>query len=532
MTARRRAVWPVAVALVGGAGAARLAHLGGDSFWIDEISVTSLARDPGFPGSLVERAGPFEPPLSFLAVRAAVALGPDASFEAWARLPSALAGTAEVALAALLAWELTRSRRITLVASALLAAAPFGLRLSQDARYYPLFSLLALAAWWTGLRAWRAPTAGRWAAWGTVVGVGMLTHPFTPLVVAGQAVVGGAVSVRRRARPPARPVAAGVAVAVLLAAPWWTYAVLRWRSGPRRRVAINEPGTFDVRVDLDLLRRSAEWLLGNAARLTPLVAALAAAIAVGVLAARGRPGTVARVTMTLCLGTALALVPLARAMGTYFAMRRVGFLVPPLLIVAAIGIDAAGRSLGRLERRRAGPLAAAGVTAITVGVLALSVRATAGVYRSERTPYRELAEVVEAAPADDLVVIGPVPGRWRSRIPDYLDWRGVRRPVRYLRTRASPAELERVVPAGTRRVTWLLPSSPARIGLPGRALADPGRQAVIAGDRSWGNVILPWYAARSVGDPDTVAAVRDAVATLPALVRLDAPERVAPAGRA
>ena len=518
-----------------GAAVLRFTHLGGDSFWIDEISVTALARDPGFPASLVRRGGPFEPPLSFLAVRLATALGTDGAFETAARVPSAVGGTAEVLLLGLLGWELTRSRRIALVAATLLAVAPFALRLSQDARYYSLFSALVLASWWTATRAWRSPSWGRWCAWGVVVGVAQLTHPFTPLVVAGQVVLGLVAGTRaRRPRGWWRQPCAGLAVAIAVASPWYLYGAGRWwadrRSG--RRLALNEPGLFDVRVDLDLARRTGEWLLGNAARLTPLVATLAVAIAVGVLAGRGRPGTVARGAVALAVATGLVLVPLARAMGTYFAMRRVGFLLPPLLLAAAVGLEETGARLAHLDRRRARLLARLGVAAITTGVVVLSLRAVAGVYRSERTPYRAFAREVAAAPAGDVVVVGPVPGRWRPLIPRYLAWKGVSRPVRYLPTRASVAARERAVPTGSRRVTWLLPSAGEPAGLRARPLGDPGRAAVVAGDRSWGNVILPWYVARTAADPAIVTERRDRVATLPPFVRLDAPQRGAAVGRA
>lgn len=513
----------------------RFAHLGGDSFWIDEISVTALARDPEFPASLVRRGGPFEPPLSFAAVRVAIALAPAGAFETAARVPAALGGTAEVLFLGLLARELTRSRRVALVAATLLAVAPFALRLSQDARYYSLFSALALASWWAAARAWRSPSWARWCGWGVVVGVAQLTHPFTPLVVAGQVATGVIVALRGRL-PQGwwRQPAVGLGVAGVVASPWYLYGAGRWwadrRSG--RRFTLNEPGLFDVRVDVDLVRRSAEWLLGNATRLTPLVATLAFALTVGVLAGRGRRGTVARGAVAVAVATGLVLVPLARAMGTYFAMRRVGFLLPPLLLAAAVGLEETGTRLAHLDRRRARPLAALGVAVLTAGLVALSLRAGFGVYRSERTPYRALARVVAAAPAGDVVVIGPVPGRWRPLIPRYLAWKGVQRPVRFLPTRASAAARERAVPTGTRRVTWLLPSAGEPAGLRARPLGDPGRAAVVAGDRTWGNVILPWYAARTAADPTVVIARRDAVATLPPFVRLDVPERARPAARA
>jgi hypothetical protein len=139
---------------------------------------------------------------------------------------------------------------------------------------------------------------------------------------------------------------------------------------------------------------------------------------------------------------------------------------------------------------------------------------------------------VAAAPAGDVVVVGPVPGRWRPLIPRYLAWKGVSRPVRYLPTRASVAARERAVPTGSRRVTWLLPSAGEPAGLRARPLGDPGRAAVVAGDRSWGNVILPWYVARTAADPAIVTERRDRVATLPPFVRLDAPQRGAAVGRA
>src|SRR4029079_11871428 len=129
----------------------------------------------------------FEPPLHYLTVLAALHL--PFGFETAARIPSAIFGTLEVLALVLLTREATRRRTTALVAGLLLAVAPFAVRYSQENRYYVMFSTLAQVSWRLLLRALRRRDGAAWIWYGVVAAAMQLTHPFSPLVLALEALV-------------------------------------------------------------------------------------------------------------------------------------------------------------------------------------------------------------------------------------------------------------------------------------------------------------------------------------------------------
>src|SRR4249919_1830873 len=174
--------YAIAVAvIVGVALALRLYDLGAQSFWVDEISVASFVRSGHLLTDLRDRGGPFEPPLHYLGVLAALQL--PIGFETAARIPAAFYGTLEVLALMLLTREATGRRIPALVAGGLLAVAPFAVRYGQENRYYTTFSALALLTWWLWLRAVRTRTRGPWVGYGLVAALLLVSHPFAPLVL-------------------------------------------------------------------------------------------------------------------------------------------------------------------------------------------------------------------------------------------------------------------------------------------------------------------------------------------------------------
>ena len=143
---------------------------------------------------------------------------------------------------------------------------------------------------------------------------------------------------------------------------------------------------------------------------------------------------------------------------------------------------------------RLGRAAIVVVGASVVAVLVLGAQATAAYYGTEKTNYREFARIVREAPDDALVVVGPVDHRTIPWIKSYLAWEGVDRPVRYLAVGDPPPALP-LKPGG---VVWLTGSPPNLAGLKTRALNDVGNMQVIAGDRSVGQSILPWFVSHSL----------------------------------
>ena len=93
---------------------------------------------------------------------------------------------------------------------------------------------------------------------------------------------------------------------------------------------------------MDLLKRTAEWLLANGGRWTLLSGILVVLAVVSVVTARGPLRGVAIWVWIYLAGFLLVLVPLARVLNTYLAMRRIEFLVPGLVLLAAIGLVGIG----------------------------------------------------------------------------------------------------------------------------------------------------------------------------------------------
>jgi len=125
--------------ILAGAAALRLYGLGASSLWTDEARVMLLSLRP-IPDILIRWPGGIEPPLSYLLQRLVWSLGTD---EATLRLPAALASLAAIWLTYRLGERLF-SRRVGLLAAALLAISPLDIRYAQEARYYTLFSALFL----------------------------------------------------------------------------------------------------------------------------------------------------------------------------------------------------------------------------------------------------------------------------------------------------------------------------------------------------------------------------------------------------
>jgi uncharacterized membrane protein len=500
----------------------RLFHLGTQSLWIDEINVTRMARSGHALSAIRDVGGPFEPPLHILAV--VVALKLPFGFESAARIPAALFGTLEVLGLILFAREATGRRLVAVIAGALLAVAPFAVRYSQENRYYTMFSALHLFTWWLLLRTLRRQSIGRWLAWsrgdrrrretfrrrsirswlvyGAVVGAMVLTHPFAPLVLLAQAgvVLVAVLRVGDRDRAFARSLAVGylkgAGLAALLVLPWYSYGAARWLhdAGQGKSFAINPPGVIKVPVGLDLFKGTAEWLLGNAPVITPLIAVLLIGIIAAPFVCRGRERLVAVCAVVYVLGFVLVLVPLARMMGTYFAFRRIESLAPALLLLVALAIVGAGDRLrsARVDRR----IVFAAVATGTAFVLALSSVATAKYYRSQKTNYRAFAAAVSTVSDNSLVVVGPVDARWVPSIEQYLVWRHVTKPVTFMVAGEPPPRLR--VPTGG--VLWLTGAPPEVPGLHTRSLNDLGRMQIISGitrSRSSSNYVLPWFVSSS-----------------------------------
>jgi len=138
-----------------GAFALRTYGLGAQSFWLDEVDAITLASSP-----LLEQLHKLSSigengPLYFVLFKGWLAAAGTSEFGA--RYLSTLASTAAVPLAGALAYRLLADAPVALLTALLAATSPYYVWYAQDAKMYPLFALLALAAQYCFLRGWGLP---------------------------------------------------------------------------------------------------------------------------------------------------------------------------------------------------------------------------------------------------------------------------------------------------------------------------------------------------------------------------------------
>ena len=490
----RRFGWAVC-AIVAGALVLRLAQIGHDSFWVDEINVLTFVRSGHLLTDVRARGGPFEPPLHYVAVWLASFL--PIGFEAAARVPAAIFGTLEVFALAFLTRRLSGRRDVAILAGAYLALAPFAVRYSQENRYYTTFSALHLVSWWLLLRALQTRSRPAFIWWGVAVAFLILAHPFAPLVVLVQlGLIAGIARHEHRtgdpggARALAQSSVRGVVIALVGVTPWYLWGLVQWLPDllNGRSYRLNTGSRDAVSLDFDLVKRVAQWLLANGGRWTILSVLLGALVGVGIALGRAHERRVARWVAAYTAGFFLGLIPLARALNTYFAMRRIEFLLPPILLLAALGTVAIADRFRDRCAPNPFPSRRAMVVLVTA-VLGLSATATLTYYSTEKSNYRALAEVVRTTPAKDSVVIGPVDPRWPSSIRSYLSWSRVHRKIRFLVVGRNVQH----VPEPHGDLVWITGSPPEGPAFTTRGLNSIPDLQVIAGDRTSPGSILPWF---------------------------------------
>ncbi|MDZ7675905.1 MAG: glycosyltransferase family 39 protein [Acidimicrobiales bacterium] len=471
---RVRDVDPTIVALVVLAAALRVFQLGHDSFWIDEINSVFRADGLPFLRSVRESFGPFDPPLGF-AIEATARRIPGLSLEAAARLPMAVASVVEVALVWTLLRRFLHRRDEALVAAALVAIAPFAIRYGQEARYYALASALHLGGWVFVLEAARGRRRAVWW-WAGVAVIAVYTTAIAWFLIGVQALIGVAFC-----RDQRRTWLLAGAVPVVAFLPWVAFEASYWLPEIADGTSPSLSGglSYDVRFDPALWADLSRWLLGNGSAL--VAAPFAVFVVAAPVVARTGERRVAISVMAYVVVTVGLTVVLGRLSGTYFAMRRVEFLVPVLAALAAVGIcGVVRRCVPNRPRLRVG---------LTLGlVLLLACVATPGVvdhYRSEKSDYRGAARAVDGG-AFDLVVLGPLPDAdhgWARAIRRYLRESGVEQPVRLL------DELDAAPPAG--EVAWITGERPPDPAFDVVTQNRVDRLQILAGDDSLDSFAIP-----------------------------------------
>lgn len=400
----------VAIVLFG--FALRVQRLGVPSLWLDEMGQATPALR-GLAAVLdAARRHHGAAPLDYLLTWLALHVARD---DFAARLPAALLGTLTVALVYLLGRAVFDELEGVL-AALLLAVAPLHLRYSQEARFYALFTCVAVASTVALLLAMRRPDRRGWAAYTLLLVVGLYSHYYMPLVVAAQ---GAAVLAARllprwfplpRRASPARALRGflvGCAVAAIAFLPWFLYAVAGEKRAPRG--ILPELSLAQAQqIVFGLFLSGPPRTVGVESWLPWLYLALAAA---GIAAGLARRWTR---TATLALATLVVFSPLAillalRWVAYFFEVRQILFLLPFALILTAAGVAAVAEVPGRLTRSarwearwRTG--VSGFLALLLIGPLWPATRAAEGMAREE---WRAALRFVAASAAPDEVILTP-----------------------------------------------------------------------------------------------------------------------------
>ncbi len=375
----------------------RLAFLGSQSFWFDEIATVEILQLPFEEMVRALKSSETAPPLYYvLAWFWSRVVG---SSELTLRLLSALVGTLVIPVAYMAGRELS-SRRAGLIVAALAASSPLLVWYSQEARAYSLLVLLSGLSLLTFARAWRTPERRHLVLWTIFSCLAVATYYFAIYLVVAEA---GLLLFRHGRRRQVLVGAAAVAATIVLLAP---LAILQGRGGNASWIHSIPLQTRVEEALRQLLTPTPAPPWGGAGRLQAHETwILAAALLAGTLFAGWRFGDrQERRGAMICLGLAGAvivtplitsvIVPLvAGARGDTFLYRALLPAWLPLTIVVATG----------LAVRRAGRVGIAGVAILVAASVALTI--TIAVRPSlQRDDWRGLAS---ATTGRGLVLVYP-----------------------------------------------------------------------------------------------------------------------------
>jgi uncharacterized membrane protein len=451
-TARWRAAWvTVALGAILVLGAAlRVWHLGAKTLWFDETWSVFIARQPLEEIPRLLRLYDHLPPLYYFLLN--IWIGLFGTTEAAVRLPSVLAGVGAVGATFLLAARVA-GRSVALLAAALLALSPFQIAAAQEARTYSFISLFALGAAY-GL--WRAVEEGgtrHWLLYAGCVLLALYTHHFSFLLLPAFGIF---VLSRPETRPAWRRWVFWSMVAGLLYLPWVPALFAQLgsaRSWPEIRPA------FDLYFLTDLLglfgfggqvlgmgtyfRRGLLPLEYRPAILLPFLLLVIAGVA-SLRDGRARSFLLTYWAVPVLIAAAISL------QWHLFFVRYFSFVLPPFVILMAVGVMALREAARPAVRRTTLVAVLAYLLAFTVPSLA--VYYTAAPSTDWRAAGRHLAT---AAGPHDFVLFMPA----FTRVPFEYYFQGPQERMG-LNPREVPAGPGR---DGRRHVTLVVAANPQQL---------------------------------------------------------------------
>jgi mannosyltransferase len=416
-----------AVLLLG--AAIRFHQLDHESLWTDEVLSVELARRP-WPALLAATGEDGHPPLYVALLRVWTRVLGES--ESAVRSLSAVIGVATLAAFFALAFRLL-SRRAALIATLLLACAPYHVYYSQEARNYALLLLLTVLSY-LGLVAWdERPTPARAVAYVAATVLLLYTHVFGFFVWAAQ-LIWIAIRARERGDWRARllpPIAIGVLVLPWIAAPW-TALLLRQTSTHTTSLHLNRPTVWS-------LFTSAYQFAGSPLNAVILLPAAALEVHHSLATREART----RMALLLLWAALPQLIPfvISQVAVPIYITRATIVTLPVLYLLAAA-------RLARLDGRWQGALVSVAVLG-SLGFQALYFQGRA------KEQWREVASAVDARARPGDVVLFDA-GYGRRGFDHYSRAPGLRKVgiANDVTSAAGAAELA-VLPADTRRL-WVV----------------------------------------------------------------------------
>jgi mannosyltransferase len=372
------------------AGAAlRFATLSSQSFWLDEaVAIHSARLDfSGLIDSLAHTEG--NPPLYFLLLDGWMRVFGDS--EAAIRSLSAIFGTATIVLAFELGRRLA-TRRVGLVAAALVAFNPLLVWFSQEARPYALLVLLSGLSFLLFAEALERPSGRVLGGWAVASGLALATHYFAGLLILPELVW-----LVLRVRPRARlvPAVAGFALVPLALIP------LVAAQGQVQDYSFVKGESLATRVFAQVPK---QWLVGYdapAETLTVMASVIVVLVALWLAFTRseGSERRAARLGGAVGLSALAVALVLAVFGGDYYLSRYVLAAWLPLALVVAVG-------LGAPRSGRLGIAVTAGVCAVFVFVV-VSVNTRPELQRDD---WRGIARTLGPPTRTRAIVVSPING--------------------------------------------------------------------------------------------------------------------------
>ena len=390
-------------ALTALAAVLRLTTLGLQSYEVDEASTVYVIHRSFVHMLHAVAWNEATPPIYYVVAWAwARAFG---TGEAALRLLSALAGVAIVPFI-YAAGRTLSSRRVGLVAAAIVATNPYLVFYSQEARAYAFFVLLSTVAFLCCVRAIQTPSTRAFALWAAVSVAAIATHYFALFAWVGQVVALAFFGAPRRLG------AWSSAAVALLSLPLVLLA--RHQAGAGHVTWIATSNLFQrVRVTAETfalgatfkgtLRHSVLAAFG----LLAIVVATAIAAAGFLLVRRATPSERRAALIAGLVATVTIVVPLLGVIvhKDYFLHKNVIPAVPLLALVLAAGLGC--KRAGRTGTASAIGLVSAGIALTLMSFAISSLR---------RTDVRQISQQLGAPARDRILIFVP---RWRQLLEHY-----------------------------------------------------------------------------------------------------------------